>query len=126
MSFGDFVRGVPLAGDIAGSFGVRTTAEKEKQRALEKVISDLQAYRPEMIQTRVHAMDNAMKLFQPVNRALVNAYGSGAAFPIAEATKSPYSDEAMAAMQPGAIKASENAKDPKAVQAMRKQGFFKG
>lgn len=102
MSFGDFFRGIPGIGDIAGAAGLRTSAEKEHQKALEKVLTDLAAYRPEMIQTRQTALDNAMKLFAPVNRALVGAYGEGAALPIEQATQSPYSDEAMAKMRKAA------------------------
>jgi methylthioribose-1-phosphate isomerase len=125
MGWGDFIRGAPIVGDIAGGFGMKTTAEKEKIKALEKVVTDLQAYRPEMIQTRQNALDNAMQLFGPVNNALVEAYGSNAALPIAEATKSPYPDDVMANMQPAAIKAKEQSKDPRSIQALRKSGWIK-
>jgi len=128
FSFTDFVGGIPFVGDIARSGGMETSldqANKDKQKALEKVISDLQAYRPEHIQTRMTALDNAMGLFEPMNKALVSAYGSGAALPLKQASQSPFSDQAMAAMQPAAIKAKEQGKDPRAIQALRKSGWIK-
>jgi hypothetical protein len=117
MAITDFVGNIPVIGGLAKSAGMETSetrAAKAKQKAIEQVMLDLQAYRPEMIQTRQNSIDNAMKLFQPMNNALVKAYGSGAALPLAEASKSPYSDQAMAAMTPAGIKAkADAAKDPK-------------
>jgi len=95
----DFVRGIPLVGGIAGGMGMKTSAENNKMRAMERALRLLQQYRPETLQTRQNTLDNAMKLFAPVNRKLVELYGSGAAMPIAEATKSPFPDEAMASMR---------------------------
>jgi|SRR6185436_12151599 len=95
----DTIRSVPIFGDIAGGFGMSTSAERNKQKALERSMQMLVEYRPEQLQARQTAMDNAMSLFQPVNNALVNAYGPGAALPLAQATQMPFSDQAMAQMQ---------------------------
>lgn len=97
--FNDVVRGIPIAGNIFGGAGVKTSAETNKQRAMQRVLQLLAQYRPEQLQFRQNALDNAMKLFEPVNRALVNAYGSGAALPIQAATRSPIADQAMASMR---------------------------
>ena len=106
MAFKDFLRGVPGVGDVFGGFGMTTTAEDNKQKALEKALSDLKAYRPEAIQMRQNSLDNAMKLFQPLNTALGQQYGADAMLPLQEATKSPM-DQAMKNM--AATQAAETA-----------------
>lgn len=104
--FNDFVRKIPFIGDLYGGLGVETAAEVNKKRAMDKVMRMLVQYRPEQLQTRQNSLDNAMKLFKPVNRALVNAYGSDAALPIEKASKSPFPDQVMADMK-GAAGASQ-------------------
>lgn len=88
-SSADTIRGIPLVGDIAGGMGVKTDAEKKKQKALEEMLEMLQAYRPQAMQMRQNSIDQAVKLFQPVNRSLSTAYGAGAQLPTAEAAKNP-------------------------------------
>jgi hypothetical protein len=98
MAFKDFLRGIPLAGDVFGGFGMTTTAEDNKQKAIEKALADLKAYRPEAIQMRQNSLDNAMKLFEPLNTVLGQQYGADAMLPLKEATKSPM-DDAMTSMR---------------------------
>lgn len=97
----DTLRGIPIAGDIFGGFGMRTSGEKNKQKALERVLKMLAQYRPEMLQTRQNSIDNTMKLFGPMNASLVKAYGEDAALPLQEASQSPYPDDVMASIQTG-------------------------
>lgn len=103
----DFVRSLPVVGDLYGGLGVETAAEVNKKRAMQRALRMMVQYRPEQLETRQNALDNAMKLFQPVNRALVNAYGAGAAMPVEAATQSPFSDQAMASMKAAAANSGD-------------------
>ena len=106
----DFLRKIPILGNIFGAYGVETAAEVNKKRAMQKMQQLMVQYRPEQLQTRQNALDHAMTLFQPVNTALTKLYGPQAAMPIAAATKSPFSDDAMSRMKAAA--ASSTTRDP--------------
>ena len=109
-SVNDFLRKIPVFGNIFGAYGVETAAEVNKKRAMEKMQQLMVQYRPEQLQIRQNSLDNAMKLFQPVNTALTKLYGSQAAMPIAAATQSPFPDEVMAGMKRDA--AASRTRDP--------------
>jgi hypothetical protein len=120
MAFKDFLRGIPLAGDVLGGFGMTTTAEDNKQKAIEKALQDLKDYRPEAIQMRQNSLDNAMKLFGPLNTALGEQYGQDAMLPLKAATKSPM-DDAMTNMRRTTAAEAAKAAELKKVQAKRRK-----
>ncbi len=81
---------IPMIGQAFGSAG-----EEAKKRGMHGVAKSYQAYRPEVAQARMNALNNQMSMFGPVNNMLGQMYGPDAQFSNAQATQSPLSTRMM-------------------------------
>ncbi len=78
--FGDFLRNIPFVGGAVGN-----TLLGPDMSGMEAAVGDAKdfytLYAPQNYAARQQALGQAMQLFQPVNSALTQMYGEGAALP---------------------------------------------
>lgn len=77
----DFLWGGKKNGPITGN---EFTGDDQKAvtDAMQNVEDQYAAYRPDMAQSRMNALDQTLSLFQPANQELGNLYGQGAMAPL--------------------------------------------
>jgi hypothetical protein len=81
---------IPLFGNF-----IADPANEKKRGSMHNMALAYQAYRPEVAQARMQALNNQMSMFAPLNAMLGQMYGQGAQFDLSKATQSPLTNRAM-------------------------------